>query len=131
MVYDISRRSRNSSSFYRGYAVGSLVFCVIVNLMIYTSLFAALTCELIGLGLLVYGYKSQLRSIFAGGMILMTVGLVQQFYELVYHFDIGGWASLATLGVVAIVAASVMETQGGRIKPQLQDWKTRFQQWEK
>lgn len=131
MVYDLSRRSHKNTDFFRSIAVGGLVLCIIANLLFLTSLLAALASAVIGFMLLVYGYKVQQRSLFTGGIVLMIAGISQQLYELVHHFDLGGWASLATLGIVAIVAASVMESQGGKFKPRLESWKEKFHRWEK
>ena len=131
MVYDISRRGSNNAAFYRNIAAGGLVLCMIANQILFTSQIAALASAAIGLALFLYGYNAQQRSIFTGGVVLMMAGITQQFYELVHHFDLGGWASLATLGIVAIVAASAMESQGGKYKLRLENWKAKFQQWEK
>ncbi|MCF6338338.1 MAG: hypothetical protein L3J84_10380 [Gammaproteobacteria bacterium] len=61
----------------------------------------------------------------------MLLGIAQQFYELVWYFDLGNWAGLAILGVVSIVIFSMMESQGGNIKLRFIAWKDKLAQWEK
>ncbi len=131
MVYDISRRSHGSTNFYRNIAVAGLVLCMLANLTFHHSLLAAVACVVIGLGLLIYAFKLQQRRIFTGGSLLVLTGISQQLFELLHHFDIGGWASLATFGIAAILVASIMESQGGEFKPRLESLKTKFQQWER
>ncbi|MFP4611084.1 MAG: hypothetical protein ACLFQT_08690 [Thiohalophilus sp.] len=131
MVYDIARRSHTYAHAYRYIASGLLVLGMMLNLHLFTGLVAALLCIATGLGLMVLGFQRQQRSVFAGGIILMLVGLGQQLYELVHHFDFGSWASLAALGVIAIVIASTIESQGKKFKPRIENWKASFKQWEK
>jgi len=131
MVYDIARRSQHSAGVYRNIAIGGLILAMLANLALFSGLLSAVACAVIGLVLLVYGFKTEQRGLFIGGVFLMMAGITQQLFELLQHFDLGGWISLATLGVVAIVTASIMESQGGRLKAHLQDWKARLQQWEK
>ena len=131
MIYDISRRSRDAAVVYRYVCVGILVFCMVSNLFIFTGLLAALVCIAVGLGLLVLGFQKRQQSIFTSGTALMLVGIAQQLYEVIHHFDIGSWASLAVLGVFAIVIASAIESQGGKIKPHIERWKSTFKDWER
>jgi hypothetical protein len=130
MVYDISRRNQSRAGTYRQIAISCLLLGMGINLTLFTGLFAALSCVVVGLALLVYGYYVQQRSVFTGGIALIIIGMLQQFFELVHHFDLGNWASFATLGIVTIVIASVMESQGGKIKNRINTWKTSFHQWE-
>jgi hypothetical protein len=131
LIYDISNRSATKASLYRHLAAAVLLLTMITNLMIFTSLMATLACIAIGIGVAVFGYMKQQRSIFASGFVLTLTGIAHQFYELVHHFDLGSWASLAVLGIASIVIASTIESQGGKIKPRIDDWKTRLNEWEK
>ncbi len=130
MMYDISLRSMRSSRFYRRLAVGGLLIAMIANMVLFGGLLPALACIIAGLTLLVYGYKAQQRNLFGGGNVLLLAGAGQQLYQVAHHFDLGGWASLAVLGIAAIVTASIMETRGGAVKLRLEGWKKKLQQWE-
>ena len=131
MIYDVASRNRNKAGLYRRIAVGVLLLCSIPNLFHFADLAAALACLLGGLVLVLRGYKMQQRSLFSGGIILILTGMTQQIIQLLHHFDLGGWASLAVLGMAAIVVASVMESQGGKFKPNLEAWKGKLQEWER
>ena len=131
MVYDISSRSQSRSNMYRRIAVVGLVISLGINLLGATNPVVSLLTMIIGVGVSLFGYKVQQRSVFSGGIILMLLGIVQQFYNLVQHFDLGSWAGLAILGIVSIIIASVMESQGGNIKPRFMAWKTKLAEWDR
>ncbi len=130
MLYDISIRSTKRPDRYRLIAVIGLLIGMTTSLIIFLNLLAALTCVFVGMVLIVFGYKNQQRNVFTGGILLMTIGIAQQLYELVLHFDLGSWMSLAVLGVIAIVVASTIESQGGKLKLRLNTMRTKFSDWE-
>ncbi|MEA1890638.1 MAG: hypothetical protein U9N50_12790 [Pseudomonadota bacterium] len=131
MVYDISRRSHSFAAGYRNIAVGLVLLNTIYNLLIVASLQASLVCIAVGMGLVVLGYQKQYRNIFTSGIVLILTGAIYQAYELVHHFDLTNWFSMAALGVVAIVLASTIESQGGKIKSRLDRWMLTFKSWDK
>lgn len=131
MVYDIARRSHDHGVVYRRVAVGIVLAGLIGNLMLFSSALATAACVATGLLLSARGYKAQQRSVFTGGIILFITGLIYQFYDLVHYFDLGSWASMALLGMALIVIASAIESQGGKIRSRLADWRSSYRQWEK
>ncbi|MDR4652068.1 MAG: hypothetical protein MRJ52_06685 [Nitrosomonas sp.] len=56
--------------------------------------------------------------------------ILQQLFELIYRFDLASWISFAILGIIAIVAGSVLESQSLRISQRLSGWKNAFRRWE-
>ncbi len=134
MVYEISFRrhcDHYRAGLYRRIAVAGLVLGIAVNLLSNTNFVISLMTVIIGMGASLTGYKMQQKNLFSGGIILMLLGIAQQLYELVWHFDLGNWAGLAVLGVVSIVIASMMESQDGNIKLRFVAWKAKLAQWEK
>jgi hypothetical protein len=131
LVYDISRRSHKSAGLYRHIAVAGLTAGMIFNLLWFNGFLAAIACVLVGLSLLVSGYRLQQSGVFIGGLASLLAGIVELFHELVRHFDLGSWVGLAVLGTLSIVIASSLESQCGMLKPRLESWKGKFHQWEK
>ena len=131
MVYDISCRSKYRVETYRLLAVAGLVVGLGINLLANANPVASLLTVMISVGVSIVGYKAQQRSVFTGGIVLMLLGIAQQFYDLVKHFDLGSWAGLAILGVVSIIIASVMESQGGKLKPRFVAWKAKLAEWDR
>jgi len=131
MIVDISRRNVGNAAIYRLIAISEILLGQIVNLLFFDGLLATLASLLIGAGLLVYGYTARQRSVFVSGTALIIASMLQQLIALAYRFDLGNWASFAILGIIAIVAASVIESQGTKIKHRVNAWGQTFQQWEK
>ena len=131
LIYDISLRTPRHAAPYRYTAAGVLLVSLIGNLMLFQGLFPAILCVVTGLGLVTLGYQQKQKGIFASGLILISTGLCHQLYELVHHFDLGSWIGLAVLGVVSIILASTIESQGGKLKIHFVQWKAKFKQWER
>jgi len=127
MIYDISYRNHDRVSIYRYFSVAGLIVGMAVNLLDNAGFAVSLITIVTGTGVGFLGYKFM----FSGGIIVMLMGVVQQLYELVHHFDISNWAGLTILGVAFIVIASMMESKGSNIKRRLTTWKTRLDQWGK
>ncbi len=130
MVYDIAARNQNNGGLYRRIAVSTLLLGMLVNLLFFSGQLAAFACLVTGIMLLLRGYRARQRSLFSGGAVLTTAGLLHQVYQLVHHFDLGGWTALTALGISAIVIASVMESQSGNIRVRMETWKAKLQAWE-
>jgi hypothetical protein len=129
LVYDIARRSERHPGFYRRLAVLVVLAGPITNLWLHGGLPAAAACLVPGGLIAVHGYRKQQLSLFAGGLVLVFAGLAQQFFELLRHFDLAGWAGLAVLGTLSIVFASVLESRGGRLRGRLALWREHLQAW--
>jgi hypothetical protein len=130
LIYDISLRARQGVAQYRTLSVGVLCFGVLANMLILDGVLTAVMSTVIGIAVAVFGYMKQQRIVFSGGMVMMSVGLVYQLYYAIHIFHLGSWASLALLGMAAIVVASTVESHGYRIKLMLTAWKTKHGEWD-
>ena len=130
MIYDIAQRHDNNAATYRWIAALMVVMGMSINMLFNAGVIAAITCIAAGVALLILGYKNKQRGFFINGFILMLIGIAQQFYELVHHFNLGSWASMAVMGVITIVAASIIEAKGNALHQRFSTWKTNFKQWE-
>jgi len=130
MVYDIAQRHDNNAATYRWIAALMVVMGMSINMLFNAGVIAAITCIAAGVALLILGYKNKQRGFFINGFILMLIGIAQQFYELVHHFNLGSWASMAVMGVITIVVASIIEAKGNALHQRFSTWKTNFKQWE-
>lgn len=131
MVYDISRRNDHYAVGYRRMAVLFLLIGMLANLALFSNLLAASACLVMGAVLVAYGYRVQQLSLFAGGLLLSLAAVIHQLIDLVRDFDLANWASLAVLGMVSIVVASILESQGGKLRLRIEAWRGRLQVWEK
>jgi hypothetical protein len=130
MVYDLSRRSQNYASTFRLIAIWEMLLGMTLNLALFDELPATVSCIIAGVCLLMYGYRVRQRGVFLAGTALMLIGMLQQLFELIYRFDLASWISFAILGITAIVAGSMLESQSLRISERLSGWKNAFRRWE-
>ena len=130
MAYDLSRRSQNYASAFRLIAIWEMLLGMVLNLALFDGLLATGSCIIAGICLLMHGYRVRQRSVFLAGATLMLIGMLQQLFELIYRFDLASWISFAILGIIAIVAGSVLESQSLRISQRLGGWKNAFRRWE-
>ncbi len=130
MVYDLSRRSQGYAGAFRLIAIWEILLGMTLNLALYDGLPATLSCIIAGAWLLMHGYHARQRSVFLAGAALVLMSMLQQLFELIYRFDLNSWISFAILGIIAIVAGSVLESPGLRITQRLSRWKTGFRRWE-
>lgn len=131
LIYDISQRSERYAALYLRLSLLILLAGMIGNLFWFPGVLAAMACVSVGGALTIYGYRVQKLSLFVSGVVLFLAGLVHQFIDLIRHFDLGSWASLAVFGMVSIVFASVLESQSGKIRLRFEAWRVRMQAWRK
>lgn len=130
MIYDIAQRNDKSATTYRWIAALMVVMSMGINMVFHSGVIAAISCITAGIGLLTLGYMNKQRSFFINGFILIMISIAQQLYELVHHFNLGSWASMAVMGVIAIVVASIIEAKGHYLYQHFSNWKNSFKQWE-
>lgn len=130
LIYEISARAQQGGILYRTLSVAVLCTGLLANLLFLGGVLAAMMSAVIGITVAVHGYVQQQRIVFGGGMVTMCVGLGYQLYYATQIFHLGSWASLAVLGMAAIVVGSTIECHGCRIKLMLSAWKTKYGEWD-
>lgn len=127
LVWDIARRNVGASELYRGLAGLIVMLGLIGNLLLFNNFLAALVCLLSGATLLTWAYQRQRLAEFNTGLVLLLAGLLQQIIQLIVHFDLSSWVGLATLGIIAILFASILDARGGRLRQWWLRWRQHWQ----
>lgn len=130
MTYDIANR-REQGHGYRLLAVTILLGTNALNLVIFNGVFASLASMATGFLMVFLGNREQQASLIIGGAVLTLAGLVDQIFDLLQHFDLGSWASMAILGIASIVIASVLESKGKELRNRITNWKDQLVKSEK
>lgn len=130
LIYEVSLRARQGAALYRTLSVTVLSVAVLSNMLILDGVLTAVMSTVIGIAVAVFGYMKQQRTVFGGGMVMLSVGLIYQLYYAIQVFHLGSWASLALLGMAAIVVGSTVESHGYRIKLMLTTWKEKHGEWD-
>jgi hypothetical protein len=130
LIYETSQRARQGAALYRTLSVAVLCVGVLSNMLILDGVLTAVMSTVIGIAVAVFGYMKQQRTVFGGGMVMTSIGLIYQLYYAIQVFHLGSWASLALLGMAAIVVASTVESHGYRIRLMLTAWKAKHGEWD-
>jgi hypothetical protein len=116
MIHDIAQRSTVYATRYQRLAMGLMQIGLLGNLLLNSQTLAAVACVGVGVAVMLYGYRLRQLTLCGGGALLVVSGLLHQIVNLIRHFDLGSWISLAVLGVVAIVIASVLEAHSSTLR---------------
>jgi hypothetical protein len=130
LAFEISSRAGRGGVGYRRLAAASIGVGLVGNLLLFGDPATATLCLVFGLATVVAGHMVEQRSVFALGLTTLVVGLVYQLHFVIALFDLGSWASLALLGVAAILFGSAIERHGQRLKHVAAKWGRQFRAWE-
>ncbi len=130
LLVELSVRSVNDGALLRRIASIAVVAGISTNLCLYPSVLSAMVSMCVGLLVVIYGYSVQQKLVFAGGLTTLMLGFGYQLWVAARFFEFGGWGSLAILGTVAILLASVLERYGLRLREQMTNWRTQVSTWD-
>ena len=130
MLLDISHRATVGKTCYR--VLSALIFSAyfFINLLTFDTLISAQLCLAGGVIMLYMGQAHQYRSVFIAGVIMVITGLIYNLLQVYHSFNLGGWVTLAGLGITLIILASWIETKGKTLKPYLANWKDSYLAWD-
>ena len=125
-LVDLARRSMADGAVYaRGAALVALL-AGISELVFEPAMATALVCALTSACVAVYTRTAGFEALYRMSLVALLGAMGYHVYIALGAFDLGGWLGLATLGVVAIVAAAAVERHGERIKAlMVSAWGTR------
>ena len=126
----LSRVGPNGGSRYRLTAAMVTIAVVLVGLSWYGGALHALLALVVGVLTLSYGYLVEQKLVLVGGGLTAVLGLGFQVAYAVQGFELGGWVTLALLGTLAILAASLLERFGGQMMERWQLARQRLSGWE-
>lgn len=130
MIYDVAQRNQDFARIYRWIAAATVTIMVFANMWLHSSSTPSLIAIIIGLAALLLGYRNKQQGFFSVGILMMIVGLFEQLAVLVQYFDLGSWATLAVVGVLAIFSGSLIESRGQKLQTHFSQLKQTFKAWE-
>jgi hypothetical protein len=93
-----------------------------LNLLDYSIISSAICCVLSGVAVMASGIWYRHTTLMVLGSLGLIHGIGFQIDYAIEFMNLGGWGSLAVIGVISILAGSLIERYG------LQ-WKTSLEQW--
>lgn len=129
LSYEVGCRDGRQQGFYRVIAALLMALGLLLNLLLNMGLLSAVMALCTGLLMLLVSYQIKQRSMLWSGMVLLLAGMLYLMGQVFNQFELGSWAILAMVGVCAILIGSMLESRGGRIKPLLLAWRSRYADW--
>lgn len=126
---ELSLRSADGP-IYRRLAAAALALGGLVGLLIIGDTANSLVSLVLGLLVMVYAYASRQSLIFTLGALAFLGGLLLQLAHIGDLVDFSHWGTLAGIGVLAIVAGSLLERHGSRLYQQLLRWRQGLEDWQ-
>ncbi len=129
MIYELSTRAGHLQHLIRILASAIITLGISVN-VIGGELLNSICAIAVGLSMIYFSAQYKQRALLIAGVALMLLGFIEQLLHLNLYFDFGYWVSLAVAGVVAIVAASIIESKGSALKSTWVRYKTQLDEWD-
>lgn len=125
MLFDIGRRHHNGF-FYQNLSAAFVTLALLYNMAVFETVSSAIVASLAGVWLIINSFRMKEKSVLIYGSLLFVSGTAKVVIEMIQHFDFSGWLSLTSMGIVCILAASVLESQSGRLKGLLNKYQATF-----
>ena len=129
LIYELSLRVRAGAAIYRVIAIGIATMGLVLNLVLYGGVFVSILTLGLGVAGIFTSYTLQQWAILVGSVVLVVAGLVDQYLNIYHLFNLGSWATLAMVGFVTIILASLLETKGLRIRASISRWRASYSGW--
>lgn len=130
LLFDLSVRSSASGPALRRLASQVIAWGMCINVFAYPSALAAIAGVCAGLGVTVHGYSIQQRPVLACGVATFAVALGYQIWLASHLFALSSWGVLAVLGILAILAAAVLDRHGVALRARLAGWQRHISAWD-
>lgn len=100
------------------------------NLVFYPGWLTSFGCLVTGIGIVVYGYLVQQKALFLAGSAGVAFGLGYNLRYALELYSLNQWASLAGLGIVIVLGASVLERHHARLRAVAARIRSRWGAWD-
>ena len=112
---DLAGRSRTDAAVYARAAALVGLAAGLLELFVDPSMFTAIFCTVASAVVALYARAARFPIIHRLGLLGGLVGVACQVFLAIEAVDLGSWAGLTALGVVAIVLAAALERYGERL----------------
>lgn len=129
MAFELSIRAGSYRQAYRGIAVLTVGLCLLANLMLHGGLLAPLASLLAGGGMAAHGWRQRQSLPLLAGLGLCLAGVLSQAGYVLQHVDFLSWGALSVTGIVALLAAAMLERHGRRWYDQAKAFRRELDDW--
>jgi len=122
LAMDVATRAGKHKSVYSIIAVSGLLTCQYFLLLMKGGALSAVLLLLAGIVVMAIGHSQKIRGMFLTGLTTSLIGLAHQTFNTLVNIDFTNWATLAVIGVSAIIIASLIERHGLVLKHKWDKW---------
>ncbi|MEM7400961.1 MAG: hypothetical protein AAF304_03315 [Pseudomonadota bacterium] len=122
LVLDLAKRAGNHTQLFVTIAVSGLLVCQYFLLLIKGGAVGAVMLLLAGLIVIAISQAYKSRGMFITGTVTALIGFTHQLFNTLINIDFTNWATLAVIGVSAIIIASLIERHGVVLKHKWDKW---------
>lgn len=119
---DVAKRAGKQAQLFATTAVLGLLICQYFLLLIKGGAVSAVMLLLTGLIIIAIAQAYKTRGMFITGIVTAFIGFAHQLFNTLIHIDYTNWATLAAIGVFAIIIASLIERHGVVLKHKWDKW---------
>ncbi|QMU61093.1 MAG: hypothetical protein GKR92_05005 [Gammaproteobacteria bacterium] len=122
LALDVAKRAGSLHSLFSAFAVFALLMTNFLVLLINGGAAAAVLLLVAGIAVVVIGQAERSRLTLISGLVATFIAFAHQMYNTLIHIDFTNWATLAVIGVSAIIFASLLERHGVVLKHKWERW---------
>ena len=122
LALDVAKRAGKHAQLFTTIAVSGLLICQYFLLVIKGGAVSAVLLLLTGLIVIAISQAYKSRGMFIAGIATALIGFTHQLFNTLIHIDFTNWATLAVIGVSAIIIASLIERHGVVLKHKWDKW---------
>ncbi len=130
LLVALSFLGQGSGASRRRLAAGVALAAAVLDLALFPGVATALPCAALGIAALGYGFLVGRRPLLLAGAGAALFALLHQVRAALDLYAVSHWGSLALLGALVIVCASLMERHHEEIRARLAPWRARLEEWE-
>ncbi len=122
LTLDVASRAGKYKPLFLTTAVSGLLLCQYFLLLIKGGAVSAVLLLIAGLIVMGVAHTHKSRSMLVAGLVTALIGFSHQLLNTMINIDFTNWATLAVLGVSAIIIASLIERHGVVLKHKWEKW---------
>ena len=122
LTLDVAKRAGKYRALFSAFAVLALLASNLLVLLITGGAASAVLLLLAGIAVVILGQAEKSRGMLIAGLVSSFIALTHQVYNTLMYIDFTNWATLAVIGVTAIVIASLLERHGIVLKHKWERW---------
>lgn len=126
----LSFRALDEGAVFRPLAAAAAVSGAAAQVVVFPGFGSSLLCVVTSIAIIGYGCAMEQKSVLLVGVIAFLFAICDHVGYAIELYAMSPWLSLATLGLITVLAAAVIERYGSRLRTGGRAFRTRFAQWQ-